>query len=433
MFHWYKARQNRLKVLRDVDLSAPLLNNLEIGLAQNATQIMESARLLHNSYLRRKIIQGSPGSMRLSLYTVLPSTALIIAKTGPLVVGTIQLHQRTETNLPIEETFDLTPIDNGRIVEAGSLALHDLRSKNLAEVYFPLIGYVLQLCRRIIKADKLVIAVQPGTALFYESLFGFKPVPGTKPKKHRYAASADAIPMWIDLHEFPNFLKKTYRKMPPKWNVEDFLTVNSDVLKLYQLPTSPEPGIHPKPAIALEEIYVNRTPLLAQAPYEWRKSFASLYPDTDEYRWLFKIDIDIAGRSSRRYKVDEEALLTDSFGLTRRGRLVDLSSGGMRIVLNEKNVPPSIDEEILVELKPMQREPIRIKGVLRRADLSDYSLGIRLKDPPQEYLEFVEDIRGTALGNTLLTKTSATPTFKPSSKLGSQAAQSTGSFMGRSD
>lgn len=150
MFHWYKARQNRLKVLRDVDLSAPLLNNLEIGLAQNATQIMESARLLHNSYLRRKIIQGSPGSMRLSLYTVLPSTALIIAKTGPLVVGTIQLHQRTETNLPIEETFDLTPIDNGRIVEAGSLALHDLRSKNLAEVYFPLIGYVLQLCRRII-------------------------------------------------------------------------------------------------------------------------------------------------------------------------------------------------------------------------------------------------------------------------------------------
>ncbi len=433
MLQWYKARQNRLKVLRDVDLSAPLLNNLEIGLADSATQIMESARLLHNSYLRRKIIQGTPGSMRLSLYTVLPSTALIIAKTGPIVAGTIQLHQRTETNLPIEETFDLTPIDNGRIVEAGSLALHDLRSKNLADVYFPLIGYVLQLCRRIIKADKLVISVQPGTALFYESLFGFKVIPGSKTKKHRYAANADAIAMWIDLHDLPNFLKKTYRKMPPKWNIEDFLTVNSDVLKLYQLPTAPEPGIHPKPAIALEEIYVNRTPLLAQAPYEWRKSFASLYPDTDEYRWLFKIDIDIAGRSSRRYKVDEEALITDSFGLTRRGRLVDLSSGGMRVVLTEKNVPPAIDEELLVELKPLQREPIRIKGVLRRADLSDYSLGIRLKDPPQEYLEFVEDIRGTALGNTMLTKTSATPTIKPSSKLGSQAAQSTGSFMGRDD
>lgn len=433
MFQWFKTRKDRLKALKDVDLSTPPLGNLEIGLAENATQIMESARLLHNSYLRRKIIQGSPGSMRLSLYSVLPSTAVVVARTGPIVSGTLQIHQRTETNLPIEETFDLTPIDNGRIVEVGSLALHDLRSKNLAEVFFPMIGYVYQICRRTIKADKLVIAVQPTTAHFYEALFGFKQVPKTVAKKHRYAANAEAVAMWIDIHQFPNFLKKTYRKMPPKWNVEDFMTVNSDILKLYKFPTSPEPGIHPKPAIALEEIYVNRTPLLAQAPYEWRKSFASLYPDTDEYRWLFKIDIDIAGRSSRRYKVDEETVITDSFGLARRGRLVDLSSGGMRVVLLEKNVPPAIEEELIVELKPQGRDPIRLKGVLRRADLSDYSLGIRLKDPPKEYMEFVEDVRGTALGNTSLTKTSATPTLKPSSKLGSQAAPSTGSFMGRDD
>jgi hypothetical protein len=435
MFKWLKARKTRQMALRDMDLSKPPISNLEIALADTVSHVMDSARLLHNSYLRRKIIQGTPGSMRLSLYSVLPSTALVVAKTGPIVVGTLQVHQRTETNLPIEETFDLSAIENGKIVEVGSLALHDLRSKNLAEVYFPMIGYVYQLCRRSIKADKIVIAVQPATAGFYEALFDFKVVPKTTVKKHRYAAHAEAVAMWVDLHKFPEFLKKTYRKLPSKWNVEDFLTVNSDIAKLFKFPTTPEPGIHPKPAIALEEIYVNRTPLLAQAPYEWRKSIAALYPDTDEYRWLFKVDIDVAGRSSRRYQVDEEAIITDSFGLARKGRLIDLSSGGIRVILLEKNVPPAIEEELLVELKPLGQEPMRLKGILRRADLSDYSLGIRLKDPPREYLEYVEDIRGTALGNSSITITnsSSMPTEKSAPKLGPTFANSTGSFMGRDD
>lgn len=430
MFRWLKLRQKRMAILSNVDLTAPLQQGLSIQLAEDAEQIMESARLLHNSYLRRKIIQGSPGSMRLSLYSVLPSTAMVIARIGKNVVGTIQVHQRTETNLPIEETFDLSSIENGRLVEIGSLALHDSRAAKIEEVLLPLLAYVYQLCTRSIKADRIVIAVQPATELFYEAFFGFKRVGKTPPKKHRYAANADAIPMWLDLHEFPKFMRKTYRKMPAKWNLEDFLMVNSEVFRVCQLPTAPEPGIHPKPAIVLEEIYVNRTPLLAQAPFEWRKNFSSLYPDTDEYRWLFKVDMDVAGRTSRRYKVDEEVVMNDSFGLVRKGRLVDLSSGGMRVVMVEKNVPPAIDEEIQVEIKLRQEEPILLKTTLRRADLSDYSLGLRVIDPPQRYLDFVEDVRGTALGNTQFTKSMSSPGVKPSSKLSSAAAPSTGSFLG---
>lgn len=431
MFRWYKLRQKRMAMLKNVDLTAPPQTGLTIHLAEDAEQIMESARLLHNSYLRRKIIQGSPGSMRLSLYSVLPSTAVVVAKIGKQVVGTVQVHQRTETNLPIEETFDLTPIENGRLVEVGSLALHDARAAKIEDVLLPLFGYVYQICTRSIKADRIVIAVQPATEFFYESFFGFKRVGTGAPKKHRYAANADAIPMWLDIHELPKFLRKTYRKLPAKWNLEDFLTVNSDVFRLFKLPTAPEPGIHPKLAIVLEEIYVNRTPLLSQAPFEWRKNFSTLYPDTDEYRWLFKVDMDVAGRTSRRYKVDEDVVMTDSFGLVRKGRLVDLSSGGMRIIMVEKNVPPAIDEEIHVEIRLRQDDPIAVKTTLRRADLSDYSLGLRVIDPPQRYLDFVEDVRGTALGNTQFTKSMSAPGAKPSSKLSSAAAPSTGSFLGR--
>lgn len=430
MFRWLKLRQKRMTILRNVDLTAPLQSGLTIQLAEDAEQIMESAKLLHNSYLRRKIIQGSPGSMRLSLYSVLPSTAMIVARIGRTVSGTIQVHQRTETNLPIEETFDLSSIENGRLVEIGSLALHDSRAGKIEEVLLPMLAFVYQLCTRCIRADRIVIAVQPATELFYEAIFGFKRVGNSPSKKHRYAANAEAVPMWLDLHEFPKFMRKTYRKMPAKWNLEDFLMVNSDVFRACQLPTAPEPGVHPKPAIVLEEIYVNRTPLLAQAPFEWRKNFSTLYPDTDEYRWLFKVDMDVAGRAARRYRVNEDVVLNDSFGLVRKGRLVDLSSGGMRVVLTEKNVPPAIDEEIQIEIKLKQEEPIFIKTTLRRADLSDYSLGLRVIDPPQRYLDFVEDTRGTALGNTQFTKSSSTPSVKPSSKLSSAVSPSTGSFLG---
>lgn len=430
MFRWYKLRKKRMAILKNADLSAPLVRGLSVHLAEDAEQIMESARLLHNSYLRRKIIQGSPGSMRLSLYSVLPSTAIVVARTGNLIAGTIQVHQRTETNLPIEETFDLSPIENGRLVEVGSLALHDSRATKIEEVLLPMLAYVFQLCKRSIKADRIVIAVQPATELFYESLFGFKRVGNATPKKHRYAANAEAIPMWIDIQEFQKFMRKAYRKLPAKSNLEDFLMVNSEVFRICQLPTVPEPGIHPKSAIVLEEIYVNRTPLLAQAPFEWRKNFSGLYPDTDEYRWLFKVDMDVAGRTSRRYKVDEEIVMTDSFGLVRKGRLVDLSSGGMRVIMIEKNVPPAIDEEIQVEIKLRQDESITVKTTLRRADLSDYSLGLRVINPTQRYMDFVEDIRGTALGNTQFTKSLSSPGVKPSSKLSSAAAPSTGSFVG---
>ncbi|MDZ4084807.1 MAG: hypothetical protein U1E10_17830, partial [Bdellovibrionales bacterium] len=173
-----------MAILSNVDLTTPLQQGLSIQLAEDAEQIMESARLLHNSYLRRKIIQGSPGSMRLSLYSVLPSTAMVIARIGKMVVGTIQVHQRTETNLPIEETFDLSSIENGRLVEVGSLALHDSRAGKIEEVLLPLIAYVYQLCTRSIKADRIVIAVQPATVLFYEAVFGFKQVGNGPPKKH---------------------------------------------------------------------------------------------------------------------------------------------------------------------------------------------------------------------------------------------------------
>ncbi|MBN8540094.1 MAG: PilZ domain-containing protein [Deltaproteobacteria bacterium] len=431
MFRWLKLRKKRMSILRGVNLTAPLQAGLSVQLAEDAEQIMDSARLLHNSYLRRKIIQGSPGSMRLSLYSVLPSTAVVIARIGKQVLGTIQVHQRTETNLPIEETFDLSSIENGRLVEVGSLALHDSRAGKIEEVLLPMLAYVYQLCTRSVKADRIVIAVQPATEFFYEAVFGFKRVGNSPPKKHRYAANADAIPMWLDIHEFPKFMRSSYRKLPAKWNLEDFLMVNSDVFNVFKLPTAPEPGIHPKAAIVLEEIYVNRTPLLAQAPFEWRKNFSSLYPDTDEYRWLFKVDMDVAGRTARRYKVDEEIVLNDSFGLVRKGRLVDLSSGGMRVILIEKNVPPAIDEEIQVEIKLRQEQSIIVKTTLRRADLSDYSLGLRVIDPPQSYLDFVEDIRGTALGNSQFTKSMSTPGLKRSSKLSSAAAPSTGSFVGR--
>jgi hypothetical protein len=431
MFHWLKLRRKRKTILQNVDLTAPLQAGLSIQLAEDAEHVMESARLLHNSYLRRKIIQGSPGSMRLSLYSVLPSTAVVIARIGKQVVGTIQVHQRTETNLPIEETFDLSPIENGRLVEVGSLALHDSRAGKIEEVLLPMLAYVYQLCSRSIKADRIVIAVQPATSNFYEAVFGFKRVGNTLPKKHRYAANADAVPMWLDIHQFPKFMRANYGKLPAKWNLEDFLMVNSDVFRVLKLPTAPEPGIHPKPAIVLEEVYVNRTPLLAQAPFEWRKNFSTLYPDTDEYRWLFKVDMDVAGRTARRYKVNEEVIMNDSFGLVRKGRLVDLSSGGMRVIMLEKNVPPAIDEEIHVEIKLRQDESIKLKTTLRRADLSDYSLGLRVIDPPQRYLDFVEDVRGTALGNTQFTKSMSAPVVTPSAKLYSGAAPSTGSFLGR--
>ncbi len=420
MLRSFRLKSKRTEFVQSLNLKAPLAKGLEIKLAETAPEFVDAAKLLHNSYVRRQLLKGPMGAMRLSLYTVLPSTALIVARTGPLLSGTVQIHQRTETNLPIEESFDLSSLlfepKTGRpvkVVEVGSLALHDLKAARLEEVYLPLVSYVIRLCMTVLTADRIVIAVQPRTAEFYESLFGFRPFKGGELKRHAFAAGAEAVGLYVDIGEFRTFLEKHYRKLPPEQNLEQFLLSHPEITKSMILPTEPAPGIHPKAAMTLEEIYVNRSPMITNSPDEWRKSVSMMYPDNDEYRWLFKSDDSVAKRTTRRHMTDFVVRLTDSFGLTRQGKAVDVSSGGMKITLADRTLPPSIDEELKVDIWPPLAEPIPVITRVRRYDMKEYSLGVQVMDPSPEYLEFVEEVRGTALTTTAAT-TSSTP--KPDGK-----------------
>jgi hypothetical protein len=420
MFRSFRLKRKRTEFVSQLNLKAPLAKGLEIKLAETAPEFIDAAKLLHNSYVRRQLIKGPMGAMRLSLYTVLPSTGLIVARTGPLLSGTVQVHQRTETNLPIEESFDISSIlkdvktgKDQRIIEIGSLALHDLKAARLEEVYLPLVSYIIRLCMTVLTVDRIVIAVQPRTAEFYEALFGFKIFKGGEAKRHSFAAGAEAVGLYLDLTDFRVFLEKNYRKLPPQQNLESFLLAHPDITKSMILPTEPAPAIHPKAAVILEEIYVNRSPMINNAPEDWRKNVATMYPDTDEYRWLFKSDDSIAKRQTRRHMTDFAVRLTDSFGLTRQGKAVDVSSGGMKIILADRTLPPSMDEELKVDISPPLAEPIPVITRVRRYDLKEYSLGVQVMDPSPEYIEFVEEVRGTALTTTAGT-TSSTP--KPNVK-----------------
>ena len=206
----------------------------------------------------------------------------------------------------------------------------------------------------------------------------------------------------------PAFLAKHYRKLPPAKNLEAYLQSNTELMRTFTFPPYSPPAIHPKAAVVLEEIYVNRSQILSQAPLEWRKNFASLYPDTDEYRWLFKIDTNMTKRTARRHTVSYDVRMTDSFGLVRQGKSVDLSSGGMKIILLEKTLPPSIDEELKIEISPPLEASIHVRAKVRRYDLKEYSLGLQVLDPPKDYLQFVEEVRGTALTSTSSTAGSGT-------------------------
>lgn len=401
MFEFLKVRKKRKDLTHGLKLNSPLANGLSVYLPEAGPEILETAKLLHASYVRRQILPSLPGvssssgQARLLIETVLPTTALVIVRAGGLISGTAQLYQRTIAPLPIESSFDLRSILTKKTVEIGSLALHNLKSARLEEVYFPLIAYLYRLLKRL-SIDRVVIAVQPNTVLLYKALFGFREFKGGEQRAHAFAAGTQAVGLFVDMAEFELFLNKNFASEPIESNLKQYLTQNAQLESAMILPEAQTSLIHPKAAVVLEELYVNREPLIANASLEWRKKVASHYPDTDEYRWLFKLDDNVKRRQARRHTVDYNVTLTDGFGLVRQAKAIDLSLGGMKVILTTKGAPPSLDEDMQVEITPLLEAKISLRGKVRRYDLKEYSLGLQIVDPPQEYLDFVESVKGTA-------------------------------------
>lgn len=164
-------------------------------------ELLDAFRCLYRSYLRRGLVDDQYNQpLRLTRHHLLPQTRVFLARSGPHVVGTISLVEDRPLGVPLRCVFhrEVESLAGGdlRIAEAGCLAIDPTSAVRGAQVVHHLMGLVAQAAAGR-GVSRLVIAVHPRHAPFYERFAGFKRFAG--PAAHPSVAGAPAVGLQLNL------------------------------------------------------------------------------------------------------------------------------------------------------------------------------------------------------------------------------------------
>lgn len=179
----------------------------------------EAFRLTYNAYVKANLIPENPHGMRVTSHHLNPMTDVLVAKYQGRVVYTVTLVTDDLAGVPMDEIFpdELAELRErgGRVAEMSCLAGDDdaFDGREGYKVYTNLISLALQFARQN-GVDRLLLAVHPRHARFYDRFFGCEPIGETK----AYAAVQDnpAVPC---VHDFAKLDKRQYKLFDQMYSI----------------------------------------------------------------------------------------------------------------------------------------------------------------------------------------------------------------------
>jgi hypothetical protein len=181
------------------------LDGLSFKLAKSKSELEQAFRLVAHCYLEKGYITESDAKLRIKLQHALPTAAIFVGKLGDRVVATASVFPDSELGLPADSIFqaelDLLRSQGRKLAELGALA-SNLESDS-SPLNVPL--HILQAIRLTylygqdaLKADDLIITVNPKHRFFYEKVLCFETISETK--FYPEVNQAPAIAMRQNLH-----------------------------------------------------------------------------------------------------------------------------------------------------------------------------------------------------------------------------------------
>lgn len=179
----------------------------------------EAFQLTYKAYVKANLIAENPHEMRVSPHHLNPMTDVLIAKYQGRVVYTVTLITDDVAGLPMDEIFpeelDELREQGGCVAEMSCLAGDEdaFEGREGYKVYTNLISLALQFARQN-GVDRLLLAVHPRHARFYDRFFGCEPIGETK----AYAAVQDnpAVPC---VHDFAKLDKRGYKLFDQMYSI----------------------------------------------------------------------------------------------------------------------------------------------------------------------------------------------------------------------
>lgn len=166
---------NFLRRSGPMNLIAPFENEsgseLVVKIADSVPEFIEASRLVHDSYVKRGIMEMHPAGLRATPHGILPTTLVLVAKLDNEVVGTISIFCDSPLGLPLESIYRAEVAQQrtvgGRLIEFGALAV---RSGYRGAGVMPLVvKLAITIAREVIGADVMVCAMHPAAAPHYQS------------------------------------------------------------------------------------------------------------------------------------------------------------------------------------------------------------------------------------------------------------------------
>lgn len=221
-------KERRFAIYRSlVDCDPAPSERLQLKIAETQEELEACFKLLHDAYVDSGFMQPHPSGMRVTIYHALPTTTTICAKWDGEVVGTMSLIRDDSVfGFPLQSIFDLSGVraKEGNIAEVSALAVHPRFRKTGGAILFPLMKFMYEYSTSFFDTRHLVIAVNPNRIEMYESLLFFQRLTANVVEKYDFANGAPAVGAWIDLHQAPEILARTYGAKSPRKNLHAYFT-----------------------------------------------------------------------------------------------------------------------------------------------------------------------------------------------------------------
>ncbi|AZZ37024.1 hypothetical protein CIK05_09535 [Bdellovibrio sp. qaytius] len=212
-------------IRQSLDLAFPKSNSkLTFEIASNAHDLLAALKLVQQNFEREGYAEKNSNGLRLTPYHLLPETVVIVAKRDNQVLATISVVPRTRFGLPLESSFTLNSLldGKGRVIEVSALAVDPKVRGQQGEILYNLLKYMYHCNVGVLQANTEVIGVNPKMVPLYEAILLFNKIPKLSITKYDFANGAPVVPMMFSFDNADASYEKTYAKKPSKLNMFEF-------------------------------------------------------------------------------------------------------------------------------------------------------------------------------------------------------------------
>lgn len=199
------TRHRRSRMRRPIMRRHTTIDGITYKVADSFRERQAAFELVYQAYAEKGLAGPNGWKLRLSARHLLPDSAVFIACDGDKVVSTVSLLSGRGMGLLLEQEFgaevESLRSDGLNLAEISSLASRKdyLGHRQMFGIFKNLVGLMVSYARHN-AMERLLIAVHPKHARFYERSFGFRQI-----GKQRSYARVQGQPAVACVHDFDRF------------------------------------------------------------------------------------------------------------------------------------------------------------------------------------------------------------------------------------